>query len=174
MDNLSKRIRDLRIDKDLKQGEMGAALGVTQNMISNYENGREPPLDTILQYAKYFDVSLEYLFGLTNDRKHVGGTLEASINALAKFAGDNTPLSSSVLALLDAAMLYYKKGAPCGDIPLVAFNGFIKGLRNAMLAAARNADAALIDSTNAATIAALEIAKMPALYYKKKKGEPST
>ena len=173
MDILSKRLRDLRVDNDMKQGEMGAAVGITQNMVSNYENGREPPLETVLLYAKYFDVSLEYLLGLTNDPKSTNGTLEASINALARLAGDEMPTSSSVLALLDAAVVYYRKGATCGDIPMKAFNGFIDGLRNAMLAAARNDDAALIDSANAATVAALEVAKMPALYYKKK-GESST
>ena len=35
-------------------------------------------------------------------------------------------------------------------------------------AAAKGDDAALIDSANAATVAALEVAKMPALYYKQK------
>ena len=44
MDILSRRIRELRVDSDMKQGDMGAALGITQNMVSNYENGREPPL----------------------------------------------------------------------------------------------------------------------------------
>lgn len=39
MDILSRRIKELRIDHDLKQGEMGEALGITQNMVSIYENG---------------------------------------------------------------------------------------------------------------------------------------
>ena len=173
MDSLSKRIRDLRVDGDLKQGELGAALGITQNMVSNYENGREPPLDTLLLYSQYFDVSLEYLLGLTNERKPVSGALDESLHALVQVAGDAAPMGSALLALLDAAMVYYRQGAPCGDVPLNAFNGFIHGLRGAMLAAAQKDDAALIDSANAATTAALEIAKMPALYYKTK-GDLST
>lgn len=168
MDSLSKRIRDLRVDGDLKQGELGAALGITQNMVSNYENGREPPLDTLLLYSQYFDVSLEYLLGLTNERKPVSGALDESLRALDQVAGDAAPMGSSLLALLDAAVVYYRQGAPCGDVPLDAFNGFIHGLQGAMLAAAQKDDAALIDSANAATVAALEIAKMPALYYKTK------
>lgn len=173
MPQIKDIIRTLRNERDAKQSTVANDIGLAQGTYSSYENGITPPTENCIKIAKYFDVSVDYLLGLTNERKPIHGTLEASINALAKLAGNKTPLSSSVLALLDAAMLYYKKGAPCGDIPLVAFNGFIKGLRNAMLAAARNDDAALIDSTNAASVAALEIAKMPALYYKNK-GDRST
>ena len=173
MPQIKDILRTLRNERDAKQSTVANDIGLAQGTYSSYENGITPPTENCIKIAKYFDVSVDYLLGLTNERKPIHGTLEASINALSRLVGEGTPTSSSVLALLDAAVVYYQKGAPCGDIPLEAFNSFIEGLRNAMLAAARNDDAALIDSANAATVAALEVAKMPALYYKKK-GESST
>ena len=173
MPQIKDILRALRSERDAKQSTVANDIGLAQGTYSSYENGITPPTENCIKIAKYFDVSVDYLLGLTNERKPTRGTLEASINALARLAGDTTPTSSSVLALLDAAVVYYRKGAPCGDIPMKAFNDFIQGLQDAMLAAARNDDAALIDSANAATVAALEIAKMPALYYRKK-GESST
>lgn len=173
MPQIKDILRTLRSERDAKQSTVANDIGLAQGTYSSYENGITPPTENCIKIAKYFDVSVDYLLGLTNERKPTRGTLEASINTLARLAGDTTSTSSSVLALLDAAVVYYRKGAPCEDIPMKAFNGFIQGLQDAMLAAARNDDAALIDSANAATVAALEIAKMPALYYKKK-GESST
>lgn len=173
MDILSRRIRDLRIDRDMKQGELGAALGITQNMVSNYENGREPPLETVLLYAEYFDVSLEYLVGLTNERKPVRDSLTMEFYCLENLTVGKAPTASAMLAFLNAVKEYYHNNAPCGDVPLHAFNGFLDGLSSALRAATRDDDTALIDSVNAATIAALEVAAMPGVYYKgkKQKGE---
>ena len=101
------------------------------------------------------------------------GALSTSFATLSGLAADAAPTASDVAALVDAAILYQCSGAPCGEQPISAWRDFMRQLTVCLNAAAKGDDAALIDSANAATVAALEVAKMPALYYKKK-GESST
>ncbi len=60
-----QRIRDLREDKDMTQDELAKALGMWLNTYRNYEVGnREPPFSVMIELAKYYNVSLDYLAGL--------------------------------------------------------------------------------------------------------------
>ena len=60
-----QRIRDLREDKDMTQDELAKALGMWLNTYRNYEVGnREPPFSFMIELAKYYNVSLDYLAGL--------------------------------------------------------------------------------------------------------------
>lgn len=59
-----KVLYELRLEKGISQRKLGEDLGVVNQTISFWENGkREPDMDTLLKIAKYFNVSLEYLFG---------------------------------------------------------------------------------------------------------------
>lgn len=59
-----KVLCELRLEKGISQRKLGEDLGVVNQTISFWENGkREPDMDTLLKIAKYFNVSLEYLFG---------------------------------------------------------------------------------------------------------------
>ena len=65
-----KRIRDLREDNDMVQKEVAAILGITRQQYNLYENGiREFKLHHIKQLAQYYNVSIDYLFELTNNKK---------------------------------------------------------------------------------------------------------
>lgn len=65
-----QRLKNLRIDNDLTQERMGEIIGVSQRTISHYESGkREPGLTEIKRYAQYFNVSIDYIIGLTNESK---------------------------------------------------------------------------------------------------------
>lgn len=147
MDILSKRIRELRIDHDMKQGEMGNALGITQNMVSNYENGREPPLDTVLAYAQYFDVSVEYLLGVSNERMRApqgGAKLIDDMQAAAAARGEK-PFSRGDVAQLAAAFVaYYKAGAPAGSAPMECVAAFLPAMARVLDAATRQDVPALL------------------------------
>lgn len=60
------RIRDLREDADLKQSELAAATGISQKTLSNYESGRtNPDSYAIIRLAEYFNVTTDYLLGVT-------------------------------------------------------------------------------------------------------------
>ena len=65
-----QRLRDLREDKDKKQKDIAAIIKTSQSYYAQYENGkRQVPFDRIIELAKYYDVSLDYIAGLT-DKKH--------------------------------------------------------------------------------------------------------
>lgn len=68
-----QRIRDLREDKDKTQAEIAEIFGMQLTQYRRYENGdREPKLSFIIQLADYYNVSIDYIAGRTNDKKGIG------------------------------------------------------------------------------------------------------
>ena len=64
------RIRDLREDRDWTQAYVASILGMTQTGYSKYERGeREVPVDTLITLANLYETSVDYLLGLTKERK---------------------------------------------------------------------------------------------------------
>lgn len=65
MKELRELIRDLREDHDLKQKAVAAHLGISTQTYSNYERGRrEIPIWVVIELAKYYKVSTDYLLGM--------------------------------------------------------------------------------------------------------------
>lgn len=57
-------IKDIRIRKNLTQADVANALGVSSVVYSRYESGtRQPSIDTIVQLADFFCVTVDYLLG---------------------------------------------------------------------------------------------------------------
>ena len=64
------RLSDLRKEKNLSQKEAASCLGVSQALLSHYEKGiRECGLDFLKRASDYYDVSADYLLGLTESRQ---------------------------------------------------------------------------------------------------------
>lgn len=64
------RLRDLREDADLSQIECAKIAYISKNSYIRYETGeRTPPFDVIVNLAKYYNVSIDYIAGLTNCKK---------------------------------------------------------------------------------------------------------
>ncbi len=62
-----ERIRALREDNDLTQTAVAALLNIGQKTYSDYELGRTRiPLDSMLILAKYYNVSMDYLSGISD------------------------------------------------------------------------------------------------------------
>ena len=62
------RIRDLRNDRGLTQEELARILNVKQNTYCQYEIGViNYPLDAVIKLAEYYNVSVDYLVGLTDE-----------------------------------------------------------------------------------------------------------
>lgn len=62
------RIKNLRIDHDLKQIELANYLGVSQNTYSDYELGKiNVPIDILIKIANYYNVSLDYITERTDN-----------------------------------------------------------------------------------------------------------
>ena len=65
-----QKIRDLREDRDLKQREIAEYLHCSQRVYSNYELGqRDIPTDILIKLSNYYNVSVDYLLGLTSNPK---------------------------------------------------------------------------------------------------------
>ncbi len=68
MENKFKdNLKLLRQEKGIGQVELAKKLGVSKGIISLWENGlREPTMNSLIEMAKFFDVSIDYLVGLSN------------------------------------------------------------------------------------------------------------
>ncbi len=65
-----KHVRDLRVDRDLSQREMSQILNCSQQVYSNYELGqRDIPTDILIKLSNYYDVSVDFILGLTDNPK---------------------------------------------------------------------------------------------------------
>ena len=62
------RLRDLREDFDKTQKQVAEILFITQQQYSLYEKGyREIPSSALITLAKFYNVSVDYILGLTNN-----------------------------------------------------------------------------------------------------------
>ncbi len=62
------RLRDLREDMDLTQEQLVQKLHMHKTTYTNYEQGkREPPFELIIKLAKLYQVSIDYIAGLTDN-----------------------------------------------------------------------------------------------------------
>ena len=68
-----QRIYDLREDADLRQKDVAEALAISAQQYSLYERGeREIPFHHVIALARFYNVSIDYIAGLTNQRKRNG------------------------------------------------------------------------------------------------------
>ena len=64
------RLRDLREDRDLNQTQIAQMLGMSQTGYSKYEAGENDiPTQVLIRLAEFYGTSVDYLLGLTNERK---------------------------------------------------------------------------------------------------------
>ena len=64
------RLRDLREDRDMMQRELASLLNCSQQVYSNYELGqRDIPTDVLIKLSKLYNVSVDYILGITNNPK---------------------------------------------------------------------------------------------------------
>ncbi len=65
-----ERIRNVREDNDLTQAEMGKILNKSQQGYNHIEAGRaELKIEDLVKLCKFYDLSADYLIGLTNKKK---------------------------------------------------------------------------------------------------------
>lgn len=78
-----KRLKDLREDNDLTQSQLAEVVFQSKSNISKYENGQiEPNIQTIIALAKFFNVTTDYLLGVSDVKNPyyiTGDTLEKAI-----------------------------------------------------------------------------------------------
>lgn len=68
MKEVAERLRYLRESVKLSQVKMAEIVGVKQSSLNRYElNQASPTFETLTRYADYFDVSMDYIFGRTDN-----------------------------------------------------------------------------------------------------------
>jgi len=72
--NFNVRLKQTRQKNNLTQSELAKVLGLKPTAISNYESERnEPSFDKLIALSKHFDVSCDYLLGVTDSYLPIGG-----------------------------------------------------------------------------------------------------
>ena len=60
------RLKELRKKRKISQLKLALDLNINQNTISRYENlERQADYETLIKFAEYFNVSVDYLLGRT-------------------------------------------------------------------------------------------------------------
>ena len=81
---MGQKIRQLRSQRNISQIALAKQLGVSKSVISSYANEiHYPPYDVLLQMARLFGVSTDYLLGATGNRMiNVDGLTDKQIEAV--------------------------------------------------------------------------------------------
>lgn len=75
-----KRLTELRKEKKLTMKQIGLIFGAAESTVSNWENGnREPNIAMLIKIATFFNVSIDYLTGASDDKK--GGNKKSPVLA---------------------------------------------------------------------------------------------
>ena len=65
METFGKQLRALREEKEMSQSDLAAVLRTSKQNISRWEKGQfEPSQEATLILARFFGVSIDYLFGI--------------------------------------------------------------------------------------------------------------
>lgn len=107
--NFASRLKFLREEKNIRQEDLAKILNISRQSISNYENGSRFPNDEelIRNIAMYFNVSLDYLLGITNIRNHYKGP-----NSLDKLKENTTKYCYNKEKALEALFFEVDKLPP--------------------------------------------------------------
>lgn len=73
------RLKQLREEKGITQQQLSDLLHVGRPTVAGYETkGKEPDFEKIVWLAEYFDVTVDYLLGKTNERKNTKKSIPGS------------------------------------------------------------------------------------------------
>lgn len=97
-----QRLKDLREDKDLLQKDIAEIINTSANYYGDYEIGkRDMPTARMIQLAKFYGVSMDYITGLTNDKGGLHKNSKLENQVLSLFNGLNDIRKGRVLQLLE-------------------------------------------------------------------------
>ena len=87
---IGTKIKQLRTQKNISQIALAKQLGVSKSVISSYENNVHlPPYDVLIQMARIFGVSTDYLLGAGSNRTiNVDGLSDTQIEALTMIVNE--------------------------------------------------------------------------------------
>lgn len=66
--NVAERAKEIQTDSDVKVRELAKILGISEHNLGNYLNGKRTiPYDVLVEFARFYHVTTDYLLGLTDD-----------------------------------------------------------------------------------------------------------
>lgn len=76
MEYFGDKLRALRMEKKLTQNDLAARLGIVGASVLSYEKNKQyPSVEVLIQLCQTFDVSADYLLGLSDDKNFNTSTL---------------------------------------------------------------------------------------------------
>ena len=96
--DLAPRLRQLRLEKHLRQDQVAALIGIDKSTVSAYENDlRQPSCEILVRFANLYRVSVDFLLGRNDDQTlDVSGLTGAEIalvrNLVASMSAKNQKL----------------------------------------------------------------------------------
>jgi len=92
----------LRREKKLSQRQAAARLGVSQALLSHYENdAREPKLEFVIKACDYYGVTADYLLGRNNERNGVSARVIEAIRDIVAELIDLRTSESNLISKLE-------------------------------------------------------------------------
>lgn len=98
----ASRLRQLRLDKNLRQEQVAKLIGVNKSAISTYENNtRQLSFDILVRLATLYRVSTDYLLGMTNIRSlDLSGLSDEEVSAVSELVAIMTKRNEQLNSLL--------------------------------------------------------------------------
>lgn len=97
-----QRIKDLREDKDLRQEDIAKQLNMHKTTYCRYEQGiSTPTLDVAVLFAKYYNVSLDYIAGITQDKGGIHNITKEEAEIIGKYNELSDIRKGRVIQLLE-------------------------------------------------------------------------
>ena len=98
----ASRLRQLRLDKNLRQEQVTILICVNKTAISTYENNtRQPSFDILVRLATLYRVSTDYLLGMTNIRSlDLSGLSDEEVVAVSELVAIMTKRNEQLNSLL--------------------------------------------------------------------------
>ena len=96
-----ERLRLLRKSANMKQQELATILGIKVNTVSQYETNLANPSDGVkIEIAKHFNVSLDYLMGITDDLVPYYSD-KVFLRIPENISNDNRKLLADIISFID-------------------------------------------------------------------------
>lgn len=100
-----ERLRALRKDKKLTQIQLAEMLSVSNGTVAMWEtNKRTPDSETLAKIAAFFDVSVDYLLGLTDTKKQPATKDELQNEIMERFAKLSPPQQEKAIAFIQGLL----------------------------------------------------------------------
>lgn len=101
-----QRIKDLRDDSDKTQKQVANDMYMHLTQYRRYETGKDVPLSFAVALAKYYNVSIDYIAGLTNEKVCVNANdvTPSELKFLAKYRQLSEKQKGRILERIDMMM----------------------------------------------------------------------